>query len=235
MGMTFDQQSVRRIVETVLRSEGRIRNVNGRQRNNRTPQRPDTQWVRCQNDSGEIVPAYAVMIVTSWDFDDEGLLLTVDQQGATFQRQHVVNSADDIEIGGFGWCAVSGHVRVLYDDAVDTPDTGQTWGPKNGEWHIILDWPGFEIIGGLKVSPDVNAIMAPPVALIGKLDGALAVGGTQTVSIWADHDGSEVDTTFNVTARDWMLQTGESVASGKKVALSWINGAWYVTAAECPT
>ena len=58
----------------------------------------------------------------------------------------------------------------------------------------------------------------------GKLDGSLAFGGTQTVSIWRKNsNGSEADTTEDVTAvNHWFNST--TIASGKKVHIMWIEG-----------
>lgn len=71
--------------------------------------------------------------------------------------------------------------------------------------------------------------------LIGKLDGALAQGGSATVSIWTGAGGSESDSGKNIVAYDWLMKTGaDNIATGKKVVVTIINGVPYVTEAECP-
>ena len=67
--------------------------------------------------------------------------------------------------------------------------------------------------------------------LMGKLDGSLSQGSSATMSIWM---GSTLtDTGDNITVYDWLLGSGESIDSGKKVKAEYYCGKWYVTAAEC--
>lgn len=65
----------------------------------------------------------------------------------------------------------------------------------------------------------------------GKLDGALSQGSSATMSIWAGDPLA--DTGDNITVYDWLLGSGESIASGKKVKAEFICGKWYATSAEC--
>ena len=72
-------------------------------------------------------------------------------------------------------------------------------------------------------------------SLKGKLDGALSFGGSATVSVWAFNGTAEADTGENVTAYDWLLSSGQTVAAGKQV---WCNfdprsNRWYVVGAQC--
>lgn len=69
----------------------------------------------------------------------------------------------------------------------------------------------------------------------GKLDETLEQGGSATVSIWQYTD-SDADSTVNVTAHDWFLDTGEELAAGTKVKVEWFPddaGRLYVTGAAC--
>lgn len=73
----------------------------------------------------------------------------------------------------------------------------------------------------------------PRLLLKGKLDDELVFEGSATVSLW-HHDGSaEVDSGDNITAYDWLLASGQSIAAGEKVVLAFISGRWYVIATEC--
>jgi len=55
--------------------------------------------------------------------------------------------------------------------------------------------------------------------------------------VWRTSGGSHLDSTFNVTAYDWLLASGQSIASGKKVMIIQHRQSkrWYVIAAECAT
>jgi hypothetical protein len=72
----------------------------------------------------------------------------------------------------------------------------------------------------------------------GKLDGALTFGGSATLSIWRWSGSAEVDTTEDITVYDWLLASGQTVASGRKVVAVKMETAtgfrWYVISAECP-
>lgn len=67
----------------------------------------------------------------------------------------------------------------------------------------------------------------------GKLDGALAAGGSATVSIW--RGDPLADTGENVTAHAPPLLTAGSIASGNWVRVTWYphSSKWYVDATEC--
>jgi hypothetical protein len=69
----------------------------------------------------------------------------------------------------------------------------------------------------------------------GKLDGALSFGGSATMSVWYWNGSAEADTGRNVTVYDWLLLTGQSIASGTQVTASWDarSGRYYVTGAQC--
>ena len=69
----------------------------------------------------------------------------------------------------------------------------------------------------------------------GKLDGALSFGGSATMSVWWWNGSAEADTTVNVTVYDWLLVSGQSIASGTQVTAAWDarSGRYYVTGAQC--
>lgn len=83
--------------------------------------------------------------------------------------------------------------------------------PASGEWHII--YPAGDLV-------------------IGKTDGALAAGGTATLSIYSWNGSSWADTTHNITIRDvfqWAVSANKFVA-----ARLWdYQNLWIPIAAEC--
>jgi hypothetical protein len=68
----------------------------------------------------------------------------------------------------------------------------------------------------------------------GKLDGSQSYQGSATLSVWAWNGSAEADTGEDVTVYDWLLPSGGSIASGKKVVAAYVGGRWYVVSAECP-
>ncbi len=58
---------------------------------------------------------------------------------------------------------------------------------------------------------------------LGKLSGTLAAGGSATVEIFKIASGSPADSTYSVTAYDWLLPAGASLAAGTPVYLFFHN------------
>jgi hypothetical protein len=67
----------------------------------------------------------------------------------------------------------------------------------------------------------------------GVLDGALAFGGSATMSVWEFNGTAEADTGENLIVYDWLLSSGQSVGSGKQVEAIYIKNRWYVVGAQC--
>jgi hypothetical protein len=68
----------------------------------------------------------------------------------------------------------------------------------------------------------------------GKLDAEMSYDGTVTVSIWRWNGSAMADTTENVTARDWLLSSGQTIASGKRViVMKHRSNQWFVVGAQC--
>lgn len=68
----------------------------------------------------------------------------------------------------------------------------------------------------------------------GKLDGTMSYDGTATVSVWKWNGSAMADTSENVTARDWLLSSGQTIASGTRViVLKHRRNQWFVVGAQC--
>lgn len=69
----------------------------------------------------------------------------------------------------------------------------------------------------------------------GKLDAELTYQGSATMSIWWYNGSAEADSGDNVTVYDWLLSTGQTIASGKQITAAWDarSGRYYVTGAQC--
>ncbi len=72
---------------------------------------------------------------------------------------------------------------------------------------------------------------------LGKLSETLSAGGSATVEVWgvSPSDSSESDQSVSVTAHDWLLSGGDSLASGTPVMIVFHlqSKRWYVFAASC--
>jgi hypothetical protein len=198
---------------------------------------PQPVSITFRNSSSEQVPAYGIMRIASGGgkLDNAEPYIECVKPDSTFSAQYAVNGTLPVDYGGYGQCWLDGWCRVLYDTG--TPATGEGWGPKSGEWTVTKNYPATCDIQSVYDATDkVATVRLHPVeSLIGKLDGGLAQGSSATVSIWAGTPNSEADTTWNVTAYDWLMKTGATaIDTGKKVACQQINGVFYVVEAECP-
>jgi hypothetical protein len=95
-------------------------------------------------------------------------------------------------------------------------------------------------LNGQTLEDIINALIGVPFDLEdhikrGVLDGALSQGGSATMSVWDWNGSAEDDTTEDITVRDWMLKSGQSISAGKKCVAILFGSRWYVIAAECPT
>lgn len=83
----------------------------------------------------------------------------------------------------------------------------------------------------------IGAVVARVRAKIkGVLDGSLAYASSATMSVWEFNGVGDADTGENVTVYDWLLSSGQSIASGKNVTAFWdaASGRYYVDGAQCP-
>ena len=94
------------------------------------------------NASGEKIPAFAVMAVSS----DANLWFTATKPNAGSMKNIAVNGPVDIPDEADGYCYEHGTVQVLYENG--TPGDGEGWGTVSGSWKINPSQTGFVIYGG---------------------------------------------------------------------------------------
>jgi hypothetical protein len=136
-----------------------------------------TDGVSFFNDSGETIPANAVMRVTGpTAVDETGQYYSVAKPNSTYTPLYLVNRALPIPYGmgddsfGIGDWLMDPHAsgRVLVDNSVSTPAYGETWGPETGSWKLKKGNNGFKIVGGSGTTEAGNAYcwvyQSPPVS-----------------------------------------------------------------------
>lgn len=187
-----------------------------------------------RNDSGETIPAFAVMRVTGAAGLGSIPVITVAKPSTDFKRRYLVNGPFPVSgasgqyVFGLGtWAEQSAY--VLYDDA-NTPAYGEEWGPSSGSWKIKKYRYGFHIIGGATggETDRVGCFQTVVNEFYGQTDGTLNKGSTATVSIF---DGNNADTTDNLAT---VNNRYGNVATTKKVTVRYHGGVPQVVAAECP-
>ena len=197
------------------------------------------------NDSGETIPAYALMPVTGVHIvvDGEGnpieTILKVDKPGTTFYWRYIVNDENAVEADGTGYYQNTETVRVRYawNQLVGYPGTG--WGPAPDSWYATLLYPAVCICAGPVDSYTMLAKLVTLDIFIGRTTTTLEKDTWATVEVYHGEPGAEVviengaSQTMSIAAWSWMLDEIDIVPLGTKVVCEYINGVWYVTGAEC--
>ncbi len=197
---------------------------------------PLKQWGKVRgvpfyNDSGEKIPANAIMAISGYDTTRH--IVKVKKPGTTFRQVYLVNRSSEVEVDVTGIAQDADEQAVLYDDGAGTPTLGDGWGPKPGQWSVSLNYPNTCIVAGIK--DDTKKIMLATLGVIerglGKANGTIANEGSGAISIWA---GAGLWTT-DITGMDpTAVNLGPPVASGDKVQWDHLNGQM-VFSKVCPT
>ena len=218
--------------------------------------RSSSHPVRVKNDSGEEIPAYAVMVVTGSErMATKNVALKVEKIAipptAAGRQVILVNGPCAIGTSGaarYGWAR---HAMlpvidwVAYEWAFDTPAPGEMWGISDGAWLLGKDDPGFLIVG--EVDEDNHRVQA---MFMPDIRGAAEL--TATMSAPSAFKTSTTDATAKllvmnavgdltatgaptITVRNRWPDVG--LASGKhlRVEWDWTYLEWVPYAAECST
>lgn len=137
------------------------------------------QWEPFRNDSGEEVPAYALMKVTGAAKSGTTRMLLVDQPDEV-EGEYVANGPSSVPDGKFGRCGRGLAKRVLFDNA-ETPANGEVWGAKNNSWKLTKnpDAGAIPIVGdvdGVTVRATLGHSAAPHVVMKGTVASTAAIG-----------------------------------------------------------
>ena len=111
---SFNLDSIKRIVRTVIRDEARITNIVPPAKSSIVP----TGWQPFTNNYAGTIPAYGIVAITNAPTLISGvqaIQYTADQPGTTFARLYAVNGPLDVPQGADGMCLFDGICQVLYD------------------------------------------------------------------------------------------------------------------------
>lgn len=191
------------------------------------------RWLELRNDSGEEIPAFAIVRLTGTHIDHAGRVMLTGAKPNVYgsQYRHAVNGRLAIPDGKSGLCTLDFPAMALYDTADGTPVVGQRWGPRSGTWKLKKNTGGF-VVAGL-IDEDAGRMMVsqnPMLSFFGKWDSDVSKGGSGTVSVWAGTIGSESDTSENVSS---VYNRVKDVVSGDATYVSWVDDGWQASPAEC--
>lgn len=111
---------------------------------------PQIRWITFRNDSGETVPAYAVIRITGvGDEGSMGFVLTADKPNEeTDSYRYYVNSGLAVAADTYGKCTEAmSPIPVLIDESEGDLEFGQEVGPEDDEWKVTSEGEGFIFLG----------------------------------------------------------------------------------------
>lgn len=188
-------------------------------------------WEAFLNDSGEEIPAHAVMRINGISVQRNRACYAMRQPNSFGSIWgHRINGPTPVADGAFGVCTLTGVIAGLYDTADGTPAHGEYWGPRNGSWKLRKNTSGWRVLADGDSTGIAYVQHWPSQTLVGKTDAAITKGNSGTISIYWGSAGATIsDTGENVTA---YLRYG-NVAINKFVTINWTGWAWEIIAAEC--
>lgn len=103
-----------------------------------------------RNDAAQSIPPCAVVQISGSVVEDGVSLLTCLQPGTTFGTQYAVNGPVRVPPGESGLCYRRGELPVAFD--AGSPQVGEGWGPKPGQWSVSKGFPGWTVVGVLDLA-----------------------------------------------------------------------------------
>jgi len=232
----FTERDLKRVVQTVLRSERSAKAGQGAAQANGS----SVQWFPFRNDYSGTVPARSVMRITgATSFSsvfggiDDQPILTCDRPNTTFYQQYAVCESQDVLTGEYGLCALSGLLEVAYDTG--TPAQGEGWGPKPSQFTLSKNYPAAANVVAITDSTNKYVLcwFGPIVTVFGKTNAEIAKNATTgVVNVYSGVPGSgaSIITSMQITT---VHNPWETVATTKFVGVNWRNGLPCLDAREC--
>ena len=186
-----------------------------------------------RNDSGETIPAFAVLMPTGMTTQNGRPIITVDKPNGYGARSHyMINGPYAVVGGGIGVCTNSFPTVAFLNDGSSAITAGSEVGPVAGEWGLDNDSVGFLVYGDLSpAQPELVYVVREPVVIcLGKTDETIGKGNSGTVSVYAGTTlGNEVDTGINITA----YNRYKDLPANLWCRARYVEGGWELFVAEC--
>lgn len=206
---------------------------------------PPVRWMLVKNIDSTPCPPYGIMAVADVVLLKSLAVIEV-QQTTAASAAYLLNGHTSIKPGELG----QGHqtypsIMAYEASESNAPAPGDIWGPAVGTWKIKFNQQGFVILGG-GANGLVNATFSfipatgpTPVLQLnvrGTLTSGLAYQGSATCQQYYWNGAADVPYGLPFTVYDWLLEFGQSIASGKNVITMYddISKRFYVVGAQCP-
>lgn len=188
-----------------------------------------------RNDSGEIIPAFAVLRPTGVIEKTGEWCVKVEKPNVDFAQRYYVNGPAAIPVDGFGMATDASYPAPVKRETA-TATYGDGWGVLSGSWELKRWHAGGFVMQMASGSGRGLFRQLEVIEVMATLDGDLEVEDTATASIVGFETGGTLhDTGANVTAYDGLLEASQKLPANATVILTWINGRWVATAVMgCP-
>jgi hypothetical protein len=171
---------------------------------------PSQRPASFRNDSGETIPAYGCMKLTSGDKYSSGPpvpFFVASKPGSTLLTDRfAMNGPRPISSGGFGQCYLSGQVKALYNTG--SPAAGDSYGPTPGEWYLTKDYPPIFRVAVISDSTPLHVYgeLHPIELLRGELKDAMPTSGSvaagQTATAYFLDEAGDIVTAIEFEVTD---------------------------------
>lgn len=98
------------------------------------------RYLSVKNQSGEVVPPYAVMRIVETDKEDT---IYISKPNKDNDKLIMLNGPSQIGIDGTGLGTIDMPFWAAFNQADGTPGNGEQWGTENGSWKLKKDKRGF--------------------------------------------------------------------------------------------
>jgi hypothetical protein len=178
-----------------------------------------------RNDSGEEIPARAVIQITgSVTLANGEIVLKADKPDtAGLAGEHYVNGPMSVIDGGYGRCIVPVSPTWVSYDTAATPAFGENWGPQDGSFKIATAGSGILIVGNVN-STDAVVLARNDKAAVCDPQNEIQIinifgsptGGTFDLDVTVDGTTETMTFNYNDTAAacETELETHSKIASG---------------------
>jgi hypothetical protein len=194
------------------------------------------------NDSGETIPAYAVMELVD-DFDAAGRQHVI-KPTTSFQRRYLINNDRTVAAGKPGHGTYMERANNTISSRVlcaTSASLGDEYGATPGEWFLSSYRPGFHMLGNAMVTGDYFTARAMQ-REVTRLEGYLVGGAIGTIAsadftIWKGPvAGGGSDAGWD-DIEVWSSACEDVVNSGNDLwgAIQWQDSEWRFEPICCPT
>ena len=188
----------------------------------------DIRWLPYRNDSGETVPAYALLRITGVEAfgtspDAQTIYVTAKPNASTTHLVWGFADSDGAASGGYGLLTFD-FPAVAKVNTGAAPVNSETWGPSNGQWYIVKSdtatMPLVVIHGKTTEQGDTTIVekltdaSAQENQGVGTTALAVAGGGLVTVNKYRWFAGAWTSLGTTLTARN---TSDENIHPGSKV------------------